>query len=197
MDWSDKLVEKKNIKVDVETIEKGLIKDLSVYGFAVLMVLKAYENNGQELTQGKIAELTGISRKKVNEVIKMLSDEGFHEFPKAKKSKPKVSAKKYLELFMAEYYKKYGDKYPVNWGKDTALIKRKVTDVYKEEDLQEIIEMAFKLYDKIGNTKQYPRLTIGAFCSFVAERSYTEIIKARRNAPKRIQETNSKKNDMF
>lgn len=190
-DWSSKLIEKRQVK-------DGLIKELSIYGFSVYVVLKAFEDTNIKITQKEVAELTGISRKKCNEVMQDLKARGLYVSQRGKEQQEdtKINARNVLTMFLEEYKKKYNETCPVNWGRDTAFIKKRIVEIYKQEDLEEIVKKAFKIYDKVGNTSQYPRLTLSAFTSFVADIAYKEILKERQNRPKQIKETKSSK-DVF
>ncbi len=66
-----KHVESFNIKLNMKSIRQGLIKDLGVYGFAVLNAIASYCDTHGECfpTQQNIADITGISRRKVITVI--------------------------------------------------------------------------------------------------------------------------------
>jgi hypothetical protein len=72
-----------------------------------------------------------------------------------------------LDYFMEKYKETYQDHYSPNFIRDCSLIKTKLVEVYKEEDIKRIIDILFKEYDKRWKKERYPRPTIVALCSFL------------------------------
>ena len=85
-----------------------------------------------------------------------------------KEEKKKFTAPSVLNYFADKYQETYGDKYIRNFTRDCGLIKKKLIKNYNEEQVKQIIDILFEEYETRWKKPQYPRPTIGALCSFLA-----------------------------
>lgn len=67
-------IEERNVKVDIASIQKGIIKDIGASEFAVLIAIASYSDvDGESFpSQRKLAELTGLSLPTVNKLVNKL-----------------------------------------------------------------------------------------------------------------------------
>ena len=105
---------------------------------------------------------------------------------KKAKSKPAFNSHQALTYFSEKYKETYGDEYSPNFLRDCSLIKQKLTNIYKEEEIKGIIDILFEQYETKWKKDRYPRPTVVALCSFLINECLS--IKAEREK-KQIQET--------
>lgn len=72
-----------------------------------------------------------------------------------------------LSYFMEKYKETYQDHYSPNFVRDCSLIKTKLIEVYKEEDIKRVIDILFEEYETRWKKDRYPRPTVVALCSFL------------------------------
>lgn len=79
-----------------------------------------------------------------------------------------------VALYFTEVYKSTFDNgYVVNWGRDLALIKKKLISTYEDDEtLTGVIDIAVKRYKKLWANENYPLPTISMLCSWLANKAY-------------------------
>ncbi|WP_214796542.1 MULTISPECIES: helix-turn-helix domain-containing protein [unclassified Exiguobacterium] len=108
--------------------------------------------------------------------------------------KKKFTAKNVVALFTDKYRDHYGANYNPSWGRDMSLAK-KLLDRYEPETVEEIIDIAITEYDERWKSVKFPRPTIGAVVSFIAEQA-AAVIEERREQDKTFEEYDSKAEEM-
>lgn len=82
-------------------------------------------------------------------------------------------------MYFGELYEaKYGVQYKFNFGRDMQLAKNKLCKQYDITVIYELINIAFKEYDRRWKNAQYTTLNFGGFCSWIHSNAY-EIYKKR------------------
>lgn len=100
-----------------------------------------------------------------------------------KDNKQKPSIKRYtpkelITIFVNKYREVYGVSFNPSWGRDMALMK-KLQARYDDETLVQILEIAIEDYNEKWKSVKFPRPTIGAVSSFIADQAQA-IIEERK-----------------
>lgn len=180
-------------------IQQGLIKELGYRNFSALLAIASFSNTDNVAfpTLEKLSEITGMTRPTLIKAIKELEQvkiggervirktkvltaggntKSLYHFVQGTKDEIiPVKPADYIEMFCNFFKEEFGRAYSPNYGRDTKLIKDKLMAVFPEEDLPKIIEIAVKHYSKWSNNPQYPTPTIGALCSWLANKAADEV----------------------
>lgn len=83
------------------------------------------------------------------------------------------NSKAFIQRFCELYYQYYGVNFNPTWGRDGAMVKNKLLNNYTDEELDAILEITFRDYQKRWANRQYPRPTLGGVCTFIANQALT------------------------
>ena len=188
-----------------ELIQKGIIGEMTREGFAVWMVIQSYGGETAFPSQNKIAELCGVNRKTVSKALELLEDNNFIERRVVREGRKKVTyygttrkfgtAKDFLLEFKELYQQKYGVEFNPSWGRDAQLVKTKLLQ-FTDEQLDYILQHTFREYEKQYANRNFPRPTIGAVCSFIANKALAEM-DAEEQRKKKIAEAEQEDLDKY
>jgi predicted transcriptional regulator len=82
----------------------------------------------------------------------------------------KYNAKDVISLFCSKYREVYNVNYSnINFGRDMKQIKQKLLTNYSDEQIEQIIAVAIEEYDKRWKREQYPRPTLPALYTWLAD----------------------------
>lgn len=81
------------------------------------------------------------------------------------------NSKDFIQRFCELYYEYYNVNFNPSWGRDGSMVKQKLLPIYTDEELDAILEITFRDYQKRWANRQYPRPTLGAVCTFIANQS--------------------------
>ena len=169
-----------------------LANTLRGHSFKILIILLLnYNENGTIFPLDKMTEICGLSESTVilgvdkigklmlgrkkpfstsieGNSIKLTVDLTKHINIKEKKEGSLgTSAKKVLDRFNDLYLEKYGEKYQFHIARDMKLLKDGVCQRFTIDEIFELLDIAFNYYDIKWKTGKFPRLTIGAFGTWV------------------------------
>lgn len=180
------------LSISNKAIQSGLIKRVGQRGFSVLVVLASYMNKNHVSfpSQGKIAELVGMSRptvtKAINELVELgvvsMIEDGRHKHYQVnftalktlhvkeeldaetdKDIIPEIvftNSKDVANYFADKYKEVYGSAYTINYGRDLSLIKNKILNNYSDVDIKRAIDIAIENYENQWANANYLRPTI-------------------------------------
>ncbi len=174
-----------------EIIRSGVIARIGSTDFAVWLAIQSYvDSEGQTfLSQRKIAELVGVSIPTVNKAVARLEDAGVIEREivgkKRKKTvystpvnllnreeeKQPMTATLFVKRFCELYLETYGVNYSPHWGRDCAMVKNKLIGTFTDEQLEAILVITFRDFQKKWSSRQFPRPTIGALTTFIGNQA--------------------------
>ncbi len=178
-----------------QTIREGFIKTTGATEFAVLMVIQAHTDiqlDSAFPSQQTISNLTGLSIATVQRTIKSLEGKGLinrHRTGKrgltiysintvkpvkqqeSNSEKKYNNSKDFINQFCKLYFDHYEVNYNPNWSRDGAMVKSKLLGNYTDEQLDAILTVTFRDFPKKWSNRQYPRPTIGAVCTFIANQA--------------------------
>lgn len=186
--------EERNIKVNMKSIQAGLIKTLGATPFAVLMAIVSFcDVEGEAFpSQVKLAQLTGLSKPTVNKAVKVLleteidgvpilsreletlgSRTKFSVYsiapaPKSDEPKKKTS-RDYVLKFKDLYEQTFGFNCVVNYGRDCSLVKNKLMTNFTEDEVDMIIEKGVTEYKKRWANTNYPYPSLTMVCTWIAD----------------------------
>lgn len=186
--------EEKNIKVNMQRIQAGLIKEIGSTRFAVLMAIVSFcDLEGEAFpSQRKIAEITGFSKTTVNRAIRdllqmevdgvpILSREletlgsrtkfsVYSILPSKKGNDPKEkTARDYMLRYMDLFKETYGFDCSINFASAGSLIKSKLMAKYTEEEVTMVIEQGVLQYKERWSNTAYPYPSLNAICTWIAD----------------------------
>ena len=81
------------------------------------------------------------------------------------------NSKDFIQRFCELYYEYYGVNFNPTWGRDGAMVKNKLLNNYTDEELDAILEITFRDYQKRWANRQYPRPTLGGVSTFIANQA--------------------------
>ncbi len=81
------------------------------------------------------------------------------------------NSKDFIQRFCELYYQYYGVNFNPTWGRDGAMVKNKLLNNYTDEELDAILEITFRDYQKRWANRQYPRPTLGGVSTFIANQA--------------------------
>lgn len=81
------------------------------------------------------------------------------------------NSREFIQRFCELYYEYYNVNFNPSWGRDGAMVKNKLLPIYTDEELDAILEITFRDYQKKWSNRQYPRPTLGAVCTFIANQA--------------------------
>lgn len=185
--------EERNIKLNMESIQAGLIKTLGATPFAVLMAIVSFcDNEGEAFpSQRKLAELTGLTQPTVHKAVKTLLETEVDGVPilsreletlgsRTKFSVYSITPKKadvpkkrtsrdYVLKFKDLYEKTFGFNCVINYGRDCSLVKNKLMANFTEEEVDMIIEKGVTEYKKRWANTNYPYPSLTMICTWIAD----------------------------
>lgn len=185
-----------------EQLRNGMVKELGTRDFAVLLVLAAYlsDDNKSYPTLEQLGQATGLSRTtlitsvKSLEKNKIISVEKVQAKKNGKKSVYSIinnladtesterTAKDYLNLYCEIFKETYGHAYVPNYARECSMIKNKLMAAFSPAELPEIIEVAVKDYNKWSSNPSYPEPTVGALCTWLANKAAAQIAEHKKQA---------------
>lgn len=193
------------LNLDSEQIRSGLIKEVGSRNFAVLVAIASFVNadNVAFPSIGHLAEITGLTRPTIVKAVKELEQltiggeqvikktkivnssgkvKSLYHFVQGSKAELAETVKPadYIGLFCKFFEEQFGRPYLPNYGRDTKLVKDKLMTAFSEEDLPQIIEIAVKQYSKWSNNPKYPTPTIGALCTWLANKAADELAEQKK-----------------
>ncbi|HBI7084852.1 TPA: helix-turn-helix domain-containing protein [Clostridium perfringens] len=200
--------EERNIKVNMQSIQAGLIKTLGATPFAVLMAIVSFcDNEGEAFpSQRKLANITGLSLPTVHKAIKVLLETEIDGVPilsreletlgsrtkfsvytitpkKDASGKPKKkTSRDYVLKFKDLYEKTFGFNCVVNYGRDCSLVKNKLMANFTEEEVDMIIEKGVLEYKDRWANSNYPYPSLTMVCTWIADILIKEHKQAQENA---------------
>lgn len=198
--------ELRNVKVNTQSIQAGLIKQIGATEFSVLMAIASFcDIEGEAFpSQRTLAEITGLSLPTVNKAVGRLLETKFNGVPviarelesmgskkrfsvynlyvQEEEAEKKKTAKYYVEKFKALFEVKYGFPFVVNYSRDTSLVKKKLMADFTEEQIEKIIEYTIENYEKKWSNTKYPYPTITMICSWLANAVMKELTQEQKKA---------------
>ena len=187
--------EERNIKLNMKSIQAGLIKTLGATPFAVLVAIISFcDNEGEAFpSQRKLSEITGLSLPTVHKAVKTLLETEVDGVPilsreletlgsrtkfsvysiTPKKAEADVPKKKtsrdYVLKFKDLYEKTFGFNCVVNYGRDCSLVKNKLMANFTEEEVDMIIEKGVTEYKDRWAKDKYPYPSLVMICTWIAD----------------------------
>lgn len=209
--------------LSAEQLQSGLIKEVGSRNFSILLAIASFLNSSHVAypTIEMLSEITGLSNPTVIKGIKELETVtvgGENIFVKHKvptvsgnmkslylfsqsleiREKSKTPAD-YIEVFINKFEEVYGRSYVPNYSRDTKMVKDKLMAAFPEEDLVLIIETAVTDYKQWSSNPAYPTPTIGALCTWLANKAADKVSKIREEEAKfeqRVAEAASQVNSL-
>lgn len=199
-------VESRNVKVNTQSIQAGLIKQIGATEFAVLMAIASFcDVEGEAFpSQRTLSEITGLSLPTVNKAVGRLLETNVNGVPviarelesmgskkrfsvynlyvKEEEAEKKKTARDYVARFKYMFEEKYGFPYVVNYGRDTSLVKKKLMPDFDEEQIETILDYVIEHYEKKWANTKYPYPTITMICSWLANAVMKELIQEQKKA---------------
>lgn len=200
--------EERNIKLNMKSIQAGLIKTLGATPFAVLMAIVSFcDNEGESFpSQRRLAEITGLSQPTVHKAVKVLLETEVDGVPillreletlgsrtkfsvysiapkKADSDAPnKKTSRDYVLKFKDLYEKTFGFNCVVNYGRDCSLVKNKLMTNFTEEEVDMIIEKGVTEYKERWSSSNYPYPSLTMVCTWIADTLMKEHKQAQEKA---------------
>lgn len=202
--------EERNIKLNMKSVQGGLIKELGTTPFAVLMAIVSFcDIEGESFpSQRKLAEVTGLTQATVHKAIKKLLETEVNGVPilsreletlgsrtkfsvysiltePAGTSAPKKkTSRDYVLKFKELFEKTYGFSCVVNYGRDCSLVKNKLMANFTEEEVDMILEKGVVDYKKRWSNEKYPYPTLTMVCTWIAD----TLIKEHKAEQEKVEE---------
>lgn len=177
----DRLVDTQII-LSAQDIRDGVYRDIDI---ELLLVIGSYVDDESLAypSMETIANIMGTSRQRVSREVKVLEEKGFITVMRHREGKKlrntyeintnivkkpkKHSSKDVIAYFCEQYEKTYDEKYLPNWGRDTKMVKNTLMTNFDQQKIEQVISFIMKEYQTRWATKQYPRPTMGAMCSWL------------------------------
>lgn len=201
---NDEVKESKQIVLDVNAIQNGIIKDIGVTEFSVLLAIMSGAVTSKTITQKQIAECLGLSRPTVAAALQKLEEKrlvikdakNYTIVYETATSEKKVTPRDIISYFCTLYYNTYGVHYNPSWAKDSALIKNKLMVNYDVDTIFQVIDVVFNEYDKRWSNKQYPRPTISMLVTWLFNSALT-LIQQQRKEQQQVEVRMNKDTDKY
>lgn len=103
-----------------------------------------------------------------------------------------LNSKDIISMFCGMYHEKYGVSYTPNFGRDGAMIKKKLIGTYTDEQIKKMFEVIFENYGNKWANDRFPRPSIGAVCTFLCNEAMAIIGKEqekKQEIEKKIEES--------
>lgn len=203
---NQKYVEDRSVKVNTQSIQAGLIKQIGATEFSVLLAIASFcDIEGEAFpSQRKLAEITGLSLPTINKAVARLLETKVNGVPviareiesmgsrkrfsvyslcvKEEEAVKKKTARDFVAKFKAMFEEEYGFPYVVNYGRDTSLVKKKLMVDFEEAQIEQVIEYIIKNYTKKWANTKYPYPTITMMCSWLATATMNELKQEQKRA---------------
>jgi hypothetical protein len=160
----------------------------------------------REFKQGSVGKRSTYRIMPISQVAIFNSEtEGLTEVPNVEKkdeTKPKTtkfSSRDVIKYWCSKFYETYDANYTANFGRDGNLIKTKLMGSYEEDEIKEIIDTIMANYETKWKNKNYPRPSIPAMTTFLANEAIAliqEKEKSQKETEKRIEESEEYKSQM-
>lgn len=88
-----------------------------------------------------------------------------------------MNSKDVITYFCRGYHEKYGVNYAPNFAREGSMIKNKLIGAYSDEQIKKIIDVVIENYGQKWSNDRFPRPTIAAICTFLANEALSLIGK--------------------
>lgn len=171
-----------------EIVKQGRGRVSSFYKIHPISQLAIFDGSVESITKDvkdESQDLVSTTHKK-QDVSKVTKQESV-------KNK-RMTAKDLLTLFMEKYRQTYNVNYNPSWGRDVGLMK-KLSNSYTDEQIVKIFDITFAEYGSKWKSAKFPRPTIGAITSFIAQQALA-IIEEHEEQDKQFAEYESKSEEL-
>jgi hypothetical protein len=93
-----------------------------------------------------------------------------------------TTAKDVIVYWCKCYEETYKAPYKPAWGKDSTQVKQKLMGTYSSQQIKNIIEVVFRLYEKRWKSNKYLRPTLGALTSWLHEQAFSLVQENEKEA---------------
>lgn len=205
------------IKLDVDMIKAGVLRELTGNEFKVFMTIASFMNEKGECdpSQERIASLSNLAlstvSKTINSIIKkkirgkailkrqLIDITGGKKYSAyslvlddEEEIKKRLTPMEILNFFQDKYKEVYKIPYKIREDKDCFIIRKALMANYTDEQIKEIITIAIEEYDKRWKNPKFPSITVGSLCSWIAQ----EALKIVRDREKQITDRTDKYADL-
>ena len=143
-------VEDRAVKVDINAIQSGIIKDIGATEFAVLMAIASYtDNHGQAFpSQRLLADITGLSLPTINKLVNKLLKTEINGVPVLSREFEQTGSKKKFSVYSLNTVKNENEKSELKVNFQNEESKTEAGSVTKQKTAKDYGHMFKYLYEQ-------------------------------------------------